>query len=71
MPNWIYASVRTEDEQLVAPSHISSYYGNRADFKNIGFSPSMKLQIVLQRNFVYEMGLGAIEDWDSLKFFIK
>jgi hypothetical protein len=47
MSNWIYVFVRTEDEQLGAPGHISSYYGNTADLKNIGFSPSLKLQIVL------------------------
>jgi hypothetical protein len=47
MPNWIYVFERTEDEQLVAPSHISSYCGNTADLKNIGFSPLSKLQIVL------------------------
>jgi len=47
MPNWIYVFVRTEDEQLVAPGQLRSYYGKRADLKNSGCSLSLKLQIVL------------------------
>jgi hypothetical protein len=66
MLNWIYVFVRTEDEQLVAPGHISSYYFNRADLKNIGFSPPMKLKIVLCRSFVYEMpGSYRKTEWAS------
>jgi len=52
MPNWIYVFVRTEDEQLVAPSHLSSYYGKRADLRNIGCSLSLKVQTVLWRCFI-------------------